>query len=76
MSDSRVSNLSSSCTWGYTSTFLRVTPPPRPYTWVQMSSLQVDPTSKTLTLVSLVHSLQGEPTSQTMYLTLHFQFPE
>ena len=76
VTDSRMSNLLSPCTWGYTSTLLRVTPPPRPNTWVQMPSLQGDPTSKTLTLVSLIHSLQGDPTSQTLYLELNFQFPE
>ena len=71
--------------WAYTSTLKslhmstlhRVTPPPRTYIWGQkVHSLHSDSTSKTLTLPSLVHSLQGEPTSQTMYLTLHFQFPE
>ena len=42
----------------------------------KVHSLHSDSTSKSLTLPPLVHSLQGEPTSQTMYLTLHFQFPE
>ena len=82
VTDSRMSNLSSPCTWGYTSTLLRVTPPPRPNTWVQMPSLQGDPTSNTLTLVThpvsrvnppprpctwnYISSFQSEPTSWTL----------